>query len=1032
MKANIINLLLEANIINITNDYQAQSVTKYVTELLQNVFLPNRKQDFIKKLIKIITTEGIATQHLSDLPNEAPTWAIDAYERGDLVYFNISQFPDIEDKFDHIRDYIMAIADDLDNGDQNAKLKATKEIENFIKAQNFALLVKRSNDYFKSSVGDKNDLSGLEYLFDGIPGFKWYRLATDAACRREGPILQNCIGRIYTPSSKPKDLIFILKSEKGDSHVAIRINNRSLQEVKGKNNRPPISLYMKSVVIFFSKYKDVSINSIANNNDISNAGYVYDTDTSKFLTLTEYAKRIFANNVREVASFKGKPIMEIRLNNTSEQHTIQKIFTNLFNHLRVYGLEFDQILYVPKTNLAVVAKNGKVVDYTKAGMEFILENAKMDNNADFVLFLYRNKLITNIDRFTSSSLKDHDTVVTDIDDGSGEITTDFQHICQNAVEQSFTKTANVYELPTDTNTTANLLSYADIPFHPERLFLTLKKHKYRSKTNQQYILGAVDETNTIHLYAFDHSLNTGNKRGSYNGAEIGVQMFPLEFVGNILAYNSSFVDDDEANEQSISTYHDSFQSKAWIKLINQNKFNIDPNLQMMLGVIQTDNGYVPIDAQTQHQQINNLDVKVIDVSSFNNMQLLGYLGTARLASTTDTNLLRQLHSTLIVQVYDISPKAQHDKNDLRDDQAKEIFSLRNDIQQELNDYPNAIVNQNPTKIILYKNACALVSDNKVLLVQHEETHNRTKEGRASHGFASITKLVQQLLSNGLTLGKDALRYSSRIKAASSGQIRLRSEIKTFGNNIEHKTTALAAKDKKTNEGLSFVKKLKINNEVIVEQMNEDEAAEAKTFDLEVTVPNLVFKMTTIKDPSRPIYILATKTTIVGIRNTNNTTNMLSTSMIPYIKAFMKHSKLDTNISGINLTEKQLIMLQHIKNNPKTTRSATLGAAGIGMGSAPGFDASYNLIDRILVKTGLVKNVAAKVYKFEITPLGEKILQQNMAAVGTNLLVNSSAIPDLPVEILETHEAKEAKEQPIKAKKTKTIKETFLQWIKKGT
>lgn len=1028
MKANIINLLLEANIINITSDYQAQSVTKYVTELLQNVSLPNRKQDFIKKLIKIITTEGIATQQLSDLPNEAPTWAIDAYERGDLVYFNISQFPDIEDKFDHIRDYIMAIADDLDNGDQNAKLKATKEIDNFIKAQNFALLVKRSNDYFKSGVGDKNDLSGLEYLFDGIPGFKWYRLATDAACRREGPILQNCIGKIYTPSSKPKDLIFILKSEKGDSHVAIRINNRSLQEVKGKNNRPPISLYMKSVVIFFSKYKDVSIDSIANNNDISNAGYVYDTDTSKFLTLTEYAKRIFANNVREVATFKGKPIIEIRLNNASEQHTIQKIFTKFFNHLRVYGLEFDQILYVPKTNLAVITKNGKVVEYTKAEMEFILENAKMDNNADFVVFLYKNKLVTNIDKFTSSSLREHDTIAsTDIDDRSGEITTEFQHICQDAIEQSFTKTANVYELPTDTNTTANLLSYADIPFHPKRLFLTLKKHKYRSKANPTYILGAVDDTNIIHLYAFNHALDIGNKGGHYNYAEIGVQMFPLEFVANLSTYGGHFfVDDEETNEQNISEYNDSFQSKAWIKLINQNKFNIDPNLQMMLGVMQTDNGYVPIDAQTQHQQINNLDVKVIDVSGFDNMQLLGYLGTARLARTTDTNLLRQLHSTLIVQVYDINPKLQHDRNDLRDDQAKELFSLRNDIQQELNDYPNAIVNQNPTKIILYKNACALVSDNKVLLVQHEETHNNTKEGRASHGFASITKLVQQLLSNGLTLGKDALRYSSRNKAAGSGQIRLRSEIKTIGNNIEHKTTALAAKDKKTNERLSFIKKLKINNEVVVEQMNEDEAAEAKTFDLEVTVPNLVFKMTTIKDPSHPIYILATKTTIVGIRNTNNTTNMLSTSMIPYIKAFMKHSKLDTNISGINLTEKQLIMLQHIKNNPKTTRSATLGAARIGMGSAPGFDASYNLIDRILVKTGLVKNVAAKGYKFEITPLGEKIIQQNIAAVGTNLLVNSSAIPDLPVEVLETHEAKEI--PTTKAKKTKPITETFLQWI----
>ena len=48
--------------------------------------------------------------------------------------------------------------------------------------------------------------------------------------------------------------------------------------------------------------------------------------------------------------------------------------------------------------------------------------------------------------------------------------------------------------------------------------------------------------------------------------------------------------------------------------------------------------------------------------------------------------------------------------------------------------------------------------------------------------------------------------------------------------------------------------------------------------------------------------------------------------------------------------------------------------------------------------------------------------------GINLITSSSTIPDLPVNIISTHEA----EEPEKKGKKRVVKETFSQWLKRET
>lgn len=236
--------LNEANLINLDQKYNGVSVSAFLDPFMANVGEKDRAA-FKKKLAKLIVNDEKYHKPVTKLADNAPEWAHKALEAGQLVQF----VPDaaLEGAIEHISHYVAALEQDAQGPDGNKSAVANRELAGIPKAENLALLSQKSNEYFvRGSKKTGNSIEGTTHIYDGEAGYSWYRLDTLDAYKREGKVLQNCIGTHWTPTRA--DRIYAMKNSQGETVVAVRTNeNNEIQEVKGKNNRPPVPRYMPAV-----------------------------------------------------------------------------------------------------------------------------------------------------------------------------------------------------------------------------------------------------------------------------------------------------------------------------------------------------------------------------------------------------------------------------------------------------------------------------------------------------------------------------------------------------------------------------------------------------------------------------------------------------------------------------------------------------------------------------------------------------------------------------------------------------------------
>lgn len=263
-------LLLEANVYNVDVSYAGTSLAKFLQPHIENVSEVSRKA-LQKKLAKLLMNNDKFLKKVDKLPSNAPDWAQQALAAGQLMYF--APTDELEGAIEHISHYVAALENDEKGNDPNKKANATRELAGVTKAENLDLLVTKSNEYFTrgtKNVGSSNE--GSTPIFDGQNGYSWFRLDTIDAYKREGKVLQNCIGTHWTPSKA--DRIYVMKGSTGDTNVAIRTDtSNTIQEVKGKNNKPPVSRYMPAVAELINHMKwKVQGNGA---HDIARAGYIF-------------------------------------------------------------------------------------------------------------------------------------------------------------------------------------------------------------------------------------------------------------------------------------------------------------------------------------------------------------------------------------------------------------------------------------------------------------------------------------------------------------------------------------------------------------------------------------------------------------------------------------------------------------------------------------------------------------------------------------------------------------------------------------
>lgn len=267
-------LLLEANVYNVKVPYENVSILDYLKKHTQYIGTQQGKNVFVKKLSKLLLNAPKWHHDVRQLPPDAPEWARQGLENKDLVYFKPDQ--ELEDVVSNIAHYVAAIEQDSkQTKNEDAKVVATRELQKFPKVENLEVLQQKANEYFKrGSKKAGREISGMTEVIDAGDGFTWYELIEEQAFKREGKVLQNCIGSYYTAAKSRSEntRIFILKTPVNETVVGLRIKDHEFQEAKGKNNKPPIAKYMPYVGKFINGF-NVKVGT--NQYDLTNAGYVY-------------------------------------------------------------------------------------------------------------------------------------------------------------------------------------------------------------------------------------------------------------------------------------------------------------------------------------------------------------------------------------------------------------------------------------------------------------------------------------------------------------------------------------------------------------------------------------------------------------------------------------------------------------------------------------------------------------------------------------------------------------------------------------
>lgn len=304
-------MLTEANVVNIKDEFEGNSIAKYLKHFADNLGSEEAKTTFIKKLSKLFINDERFLYAVRQLPANAPDWAKKAMDDGQLMYFKPTQ--ELDNNMEHLVHYVAAIEQDLQDQNKEKQVLAQRELAGFNKAESLDIIVTKSNEYFKrgSKKAGRSE-EGTKEILDSGDGYRWLLLLDAEAYKREGKTLQNCIGSIWTREKAKREgkEIVVLRGPSNDSHVAARIDNRShaIEEMKGKNNAPPIDKYMPYVIHFVNNMK-LTLGGGAVY-DFQRAGYMYINDKlySREDAIKEFIK---TSKVNDVAG--GKVLVKVNL-----------------------------------------------------------------------------------------------------------------------------------------------------------------------------------------------------------------------------------------------------------------------------------------------------------------------------------------------------------------------------------------------------------------------------------------------------------------------------------------------------------------------------------------------------------------------------------------------------------------------------------------------------------------------------------------------------------------------------------------------
>lgn len=224
----------------------------YVVMYARNVLFSRATETFLKNLadrvaenpqVKKYIKSNLRTWLINDYPDvkrirkagsQDPEWLHDALERGDDVYSLDLDDDEIEELITEWIYYLNTLSGDISRiSIPQLKVKYENYVENKFK-----------EDY----------RNGEEVVHSYSDGFTWKLVFGESALKREGELMNHCVGDYCSAVSKGGVKIYSLRDAWNKPHVTLEVRpNGTLQQAKGNSNKAIKVDYVPYVIDFLRR-----------------------------------------------------------------------------------------------------------------------------------------------------------------------------------------------------------------------------------------------------------------------------------------------------------------------------------------------------------------------------------------------------------------------------------------------------------------------------------------------------------------------------------------------------------------------------------------------------------------------------------------------------------------------------------------------------------------------------------------------------------------------------------------------------------
>lgn len=265
-------LLLELNFIN------ELDLNNFIGDLVNRTNREEPKAWLKSNLKNFLKNDLTNARPLLQLPPNSPAWAQRAVERGDKL-FSFEPNPDVMDQYYHLVDWLNAL-------DENTQIYKNLSRLSVPDAEKFA------QEWLKNQIkksSEQEDEKGIIDVMKLPNGFKWVDLTTAACLSREGKLMGHCVGS-YGNQIQSGTKIYSLRDYQNVPHATLSvIQNQYIDQVKGKQNRPPDKKYQNLTIEFLNH---LGLPPREHNTDIDRMGLVYDSQTKKYTSVLTASKLV--------------------------------------------------------------------------------------------------------------------------------------------------------------------------------------------------------------------------------------------------------------------------------------------------------------------------------------------------------------------------------------------------------------------------------------------------------------------------------------------------------------------------------------------------------------------------------------------------------------------------------------------------------------------------------------------------------------------------------------------------------------------